>query len=392
MADVKLAFKRDSLSDANSTTYSATKNVNGKSCTIFVNDRTKNGFGKDDYFYYNGDISLFSQKEIKELVNQGVDGKGYNANTVATPELGSAGILTDCKDMQEGQYYELGSVFDCADKASKDQTFVKSETKTDKPVAPKAETPEEAPKAEIPPPPVPEQSYDQQYSQPQWGQQPPVSYGPSPAMMFGAPIIAGGAIGGVIGGIFGGFKGFLGGLFGGAFGGMMGISGMGGGFGGFGGGFGGGGMDSTDVALNMAFANFFNSVSAPQSYPMLAMPMQTRPVSAKANLSELTDDNFDEAIKGETPVVVEFYSDSCRPCKEQSPILEQISQDYSGKVKVYQVNIDKAETQTIKYGVEATPTVIVFKDGHVINKFKGLTSKEELAAALNDAPSTVAAN
>lgn len=320
MADVKLAFTKNTLSDTNSTTYSATKNANGKSCTIFVNDRTKNGFGKDDYFYYQGDISLFSQKEIKELIDNGADGKKYNANTVAKPELGDDGIkkitkMDNCKEMQEGYYYELGNIYNCAEKASQDQTFVKAEAKaaeaakttapatptaSEKPAdAPKTDKPAEVAKTDIPAPPTPAQTYNKQYYRPQGIQQPPVSYGPSPAEMMGTSALAGGAIGGFIGALFGGARGFFAGAMGGALGGLMSFCGMSA-LGGFGGGFGGGcdysggfgmGYDPTDDALNMTFANFLNSVSARNSYPMFAMQPQSIPESTPNNIPEQAGEN-----------------------------------------------------------------------------------------------------
>lgn len=282
MADVKLELKKNTLSDAQSNTYSATKNADGKSCTIFVNDRTKNGLGKDDYFYYNGDISLFSQKEIKDVIGNGIDGKKYDASNVVKGEMDNSGVkkatkMDNCKDLQEGEYYELGSVLDCADKASKDQTFVKAEVKTEKPAeAPKADTPADKPAAPAPKvaSKAPEQTYyDEGYYEPQQG-----GYGDeSPFSPLAGSALCGGVFGGFIGALFGGARGFVSGALGGALGGIMNLfgGGMGGGFacGGY-----SGGADPMDAALNGVFTGLLRdaaliSSSRSMSYPSTFAPM-----------------------------------------------------------------------------------------------------------------------
>lgn len=428
MADVtSLEFKKDNVivTDRKSTTYSASKTVGSKTCTVFVNDRTKNGFGKDDFFFYDGDISLFSQTEIKDLVDKGVDGKKYDANNVAKGKISTKGIeklvkMDTCKDLEQGKNYELGSVFNCASKGAEAETKAQAEAdakvaaeakaaaeakvaaaakvaeaaKTAPAVTPAAtEKPAEAAKNEkpIPPPPAkaPEQNYNQDYYMPQQGGYEP----PSMAATIGAPILAGGAIGGILGMLFGGARGFFGGFLGGAMGGLMSLFGggmMGGSMmGGFGGGY-GMGPDPMDAALNMTFARGLDGMSALMSQPIFIAPPQNRPAAPVSNLPELTDANFDKTIKdSKTPVVVEFVMDGCEPCKKQVPILEDISKD--GKVKVYQANIDKAETIRKENKVEVTPTILVFKEGKVVKKLEGLKSKEELAAVLNENPSTVVA-
>lgn len=259
--------------------------------------------------------------------------------------------------------------------------------KADKPAdTPKTDKPAETAKIDIPPPPAPAQIYNEQYYQPQLVQQPRVSYGPSPAQMMGTSALAGGVAGGLLGFLFGGTKGFFSGSIGGALGGLMGFCGMSA----FGGGFGDGfdcGAESLNGPLNLAFANFYNSVSFPQVYPMSAMPMQPNQPVAQSSLPELTDENFDKNVKNsKTPVVVEFVMEGSEFCAEQAPILDQFSKDYLGKVQVYQVNVNKAEAKRAEYGVGVAPTVLVFKDGKVDKKLIGLTSKEELAEALNENP------
>lgn len=438
MKDLKLflsEIKKDTTSTGSSATYGATKTVGNKSCTIFVKDRTNNGLGKDDDFYYQGDISVFSQKEIKDIIEKGVGDKKYDAANVAQGTITSDGSnkatkMDNCKDLQENQHYELGSVFECATKATESETFVKpaqqapATTSQQAPAAPatSAPTADPAPPAPVAPaasqkpaeapaqqasvataqqvpaaptadpaPPVapaqpakaPEQRYNQGNYQPQWRQQ-PAPYQPSPFSPIAGSMLAGGAIGGFIGALFGGFRGFMGGLFGGLLGGLMNFGGgMGGGFGG---GF-GGGMDSMDAALNGVMAGLLNDLASIPSFnrnphPMLTMPQQNR--TAPSNLPELNDSNFDDTIKSsKTPVVVEFYADWCEPCKEQSPILDGIAKDYSGKAQVYKINADKAQAKTDEYKVERIPAILIFEKGEVVERFDGLQSKEELTKILD---------
>lgn len=430
MADVNLKFEKDTtLSDRRSTTYSTTKTVGEKSCTIFVNDITKNGFGKKDRFMYKGDISLFSQKEIQDLISKGVDDKPYNAGDKTPPRASfKTEKVDECKEIKEGHYYGLGDILDCSAKGveAEEKAQAEAKAKTDAEAAAKAKVEADAKAAEaaktappatpaatekpaaakaekpIPPPPAqaPEQNYNQEYYQQQWAQ--PVSYGPSPAEMMGTSALAGGAIGGILGFLFGGSRGFFSGAFGGALGGLMGFCGMSGmsGMGGamIGGGFdcGGFGMgpDPTDAALNMTFANFFNSVSSPRPYIMPALQSQSAPATPVSNLPELTDKNFDETIKNsKTPVVVDFYADWCGPCKEQSPIVDEIAKDYSGKAQVYKVNVDKAQGKTDEYKVEKIPTILVFQDGKVVERLVSIQTKEKLAEVLNKyTPKEVAEN
>lgn len=404
MADVTNLEFTKSTYDTSSTTYSATKNDGKKTCTIFVNDRTNNGFGKDDYFYYKGDISLFSQTEIKNIIEKGAGGQKYVAANVATGKMDASGIrqvakLDTCKELQEGEYYEVGSVFNCAAKAEeKTQAEAKAKAEAEAKAkaaadAKAAEAAKNAPPAtpaakdEKPIPPPPEQNYDQQYYQQQWAQQPPVSYGPSPAEMMGTSALAGGAIGGIIGFLFGGPKGFWGGAFGGALGGLMSFCGMGA-MGFMGGGFGGyddGGMASLDAELNGLFAYNYDRFAAIASQPTFIPPSQNEPAIPPSNLPKLTAANFDETIKNsKTPVIVEFAMDGSKPCQKQSATLEEVSKAYSGKVQVYQIDSVNDAAITQKYNVKNAPTIIVFKDGKEFKRLEKLQSKETITAALDD--------
>ena len=107
---------------------------------------------------------------------------------------------------------------------------------------------------------------------------------------------------------------------------------------------------------------------------------------ASAAVLELTDKNFDaEVIKSPQPVLVDFWAEWCMPCRMLAPTIDQIAGEFQGRVKVGKVDTDANRDVTIKYGINAIPTVIVFKGGEVVKKFVGMTNKNDLSKALTDA-------
>jgi thioredoxin 1 len=89
--------------------------------------------------------------------------------------------------------------------------------------------------------------------------------------------------------------------------------------------------------------------------------------------------DFEEKVlKSSIPVVVEFYSDSCIPCKQMAPILGDIEDDYEDKVSVYKVNVNFDSDLASTYQVMASPTILFFKDGQETDRIRGLAKKEAL--------------
>jgi thioredoxin 1 len=104
---------------------------------------------------------------------------------------------------------------------------------------------------------------------------------------------------------------------------------------------------------------------------------------AGANVQTFTDGNFDgEVLKSTIPVLVDFWADWCMPCRMLTPTIEALGEQFAGKVKVGKVDTDANRQISVKYGITAIPTIILFKDGQVAKKFVGITRKEDLAAAL----------
>ncbi|MDQ7815430.1 MAG: thioredoxin [Melioribacteraceae bacterium] len=89
-----------------------------------------------------------------------------------------------------------------------------------------------------------------------------------------------------------------------------------------------------------------------------------------------TDDNFDaEALKSDLPVVVDFWAAWCGPCRMIAPIIEELADEYQGKVKVGKLDVDDNQQTAIKYGVRSIPTVLFFKGGELKDTVIGAVPK-----------------
>ncbi len=107
---------------------------------------------------------------------------------------------------------------------------------------------------------------------------------------------------------------------------------------------------------------------------------------AAANVLEFTDANFDaDVLKSPLPVLVDFWAEWCGPCRALTPTIEQLATEFAGKVKVGKMNTDNNQGVPVKYGIQAIPTVLLFKNGEIVQKFVGLQPKAAFAAALSAA-------
>ena len=106
---------------------------------------------------------------------------------------------------------------------------------------------------------------------------------------------------------------------------------------------------------------------------------------AGQNVIELTDDNFEqEVLKSDVPVLVDFWAEWCMPCKMLTPTIEKLAKDYQGKVKVGKVDTDSNRDTAIKYSISNIPTVILFKNGEMNQRFVGLRPEKDFKAALDE--------
>ena len=93
----------------------------------------------------------------------------------------------------------------------------------------------------------------------------------------------------------------------------------------------------------------------------------------------VTDTNFeDEVLQSDKPVVVDFWAEWCGPCKQLSPVVDELAEDMKDAIKVVKVNIDDAPEAPTKYGVRGVPTLMIFKDGQVVDTRVGGMPKSQL--------------
>lgn len=96
-------------------------------------------------------------------------------------------------------------------------------------------------------------------------------------------------------------------------------------------------------------------------------------------IAEITNDNFnDTVIKSDKPVLVDFWAEWCTPCRMLSPVIDEIAQNYEGKILVGKINIDEQEALAQKFGVMSIPTLILFKDGNAVKKSVGVVGKDKI--------------
>ncbi|MFT4530040.1 MAG: thioredoxin 1 [Gammaproteobacteria bacterium] len=104
------------------------------------------------------------------------------------------------------------------------------------------------------------------------------------------------------------------------------------------------------------------------------------------NILTVTDDSFDADVLGsDLPVLVDFWAEWCGPCKMIAPVLEEIAEEYAGKLKIAKLNIDQNEATAPKFGIRSIPTLILFKNGAAEATKIGAMSKSELVAFIEQA-------
>ncbi|HOB22928.1 MAG: thioredoxin [Firmicutes bacterium] len=101
-------------------------------------------------------------------------------------------------------------------------------------------------------------------------------------------------------------------------------------------------------------------------------------------LKEFNSQSFDaEVLGGQGVALVDFWAPWCGPCRALGPIIEELAQDYSGRATIGKVNVDENGELANRYGVMSIPTILLFKDGQLVDKIVGLRPKEELAESLD---------
>jgi thioredoxin 1 len=106
---------------------------------------------------------------------------------------------------------------------------------------------------------------------------------------------------------------------------------------------------------------------------------------ASENVVEITDENFETEVKGsDVPVLLDFWAEWCMPCKMLAPVIDEIADEFAGKIKVGKLDTDNAREAALEFGISAIPTLILFNEGEIVNRFVGLQQKADLVETINE--------
>jgi thioredoxin 1 len=105
---------------------------------------------------------------------------------------------------------------------------------------------------------------------------------------------------------------------------------------------------------------------------------------ASPNIIILTEQNFaQEVLNSPAPILVDFWAEWCGPCKMIGPVLDELADEYAGRVRIGKINVDEHQPLAAQYGVRAIPTLLIFKQGQVAEQIVGAKRKPELKASLD---------
>ena len=106
---------------------------------------------------------------------------------------------------------------------------------------------------------------------------------------------------------------------------------------------------------------------------------------ASDKVQQVSDTDFDSLISSATPTLVDFWAPWCGPCKAIGPVVEDLAEEFDGKVNIAKMNVDDNPATPGKYGIRAIPTLILYKSGEVVDQITGAVGKSQLVDLINKA-------
>ena len=98
---------------------------------------------------------------------------------------------------------------------------------------------------------------------------------------------------------------------------------------------------------------------------------------------EITDSNFNDIVSKNSVVLVDFWAEWCGPCRMIAPMIEELANDYDGKAVIGKLDVDNNQESSVKFGVRSIPTLLVFKDGEMVDRHVGAVPKETLSSSIS---------
>jgi len=99
---------------------------------------------------------------------------------------------------------------------------------------------------------------------------------------------------------------------------------------------------------------------------------------ASEKIQTVTDNSFEQTVKSSTPTLVDFWAEWCMPCKRIAPTVDALATEYAGKLNVAKMNVDENPEVPMRLGIRGIPTLMVFKDGSLVDQIVGAVDKETL--------------
>lgn len=132
--------------------------------------------------------------------------------------------------------------------------------------------------------------------------------------------------------------------------------------------------------------HLINGQGDQQDAQLNGIPLKAKNMADNNNIQAVNDGNFEAEVltaSGSQPVIVDFWAEWCRPCHMLAPTVAEIAHDYAGKVKVTKLNVDEAMNAAGRYNIRGIPTILVFKNGQVVEQIVGAVPKDQITKAID---------